>query len=142
MAPTVILSVTQTARAMVAQWGMSEKLGSILYDNDSEEVFLGRSVARSKNISEDTANLIDKEVKSIVDEAYKRCHKILQDKLEDLHKLAKGLLEYETLNYDEIKDLLNGISPNRDDLDNDTSSKHDTSPAVPKTGGSAPAPAN
>ncbi len=137
-----IKNVTQTARAMVAQWGMSEKLGSILYDNDSEEVFLGRSVARSKNISEDTANLIDKEVKSIVDEANERCKKILQDKLEDLHKLAKGLLEYETLNYDEIKDLLNGIPPNRDDFDNNTNSKPDTAPAVPKTGGSAPAPAN
>ena len=95
-----------------------------------------------KRFSEDTANQIDKEVKSIIDEASKRCKSILEAKLDDLHKLAKGLLEYETLNYEEIKDLLNGIPPNRDDFDNDTNVNPGTATSVPKTGGSAPAPAN
>ncbi len=134
--------ITSRAKQMVTQWGMSDKLGTILYDNSSQEVFLGHSVAQSKNISEDTANLIDIEVKSLVDEATSRCKKILTDKIDDLHKLAKGLLDYETLTYEEVKDLLNGISPKRDDLDNDKDSKPNKSPSVPKTGGSAAAPAS
>ena len=68
--------------------------------------------------------------------------KILTEKIDDLHKLAKGLLEYETLSYEEVKDLLNGISPKRDDLDDDKDSTPNKSPSVPKTGGSAAAPAN
>ena len=120
---------------MVCQWGMSEKLGSILYDSSSQEVFLGHSVAQSKNISEETANLIDKEVKDLVNEATERCTKILKDKINDLHTLAKGLLDYETLTYDEVKDLLNGIAPKRDDFDDSpTTSSMPPKTSVPKSG--------
>ena len=130
-----IKGVTQTARRMVTQWGMSEKLGSILYDSSSQEVFLGHSVAQSKNISEETANLIDKEVKDLVNEATERCTKILKDKIDDLHTLAKGLLDYETLTYDEVKDLLNGIAPKRDDFDDSpTTSSMPPKTSVPKSG--------
>ncbi len=137
-----IKGVTQTARRMVTQWGMSEKLGSILYDSSSQEVFLGHSVAQSKNISEETANLIDKEVKDLVNEATERCTKILKDKIDDLHTLAKGLLDYETLTYDEVKDLLNGIAPKRDDFDDSpTASSMPPKTSVPKSGdATAPQP--
>jgi cell division protease FtsH len=105
-------------------------------------VFLGHSVAQSKNVSEDTAKIIDSEVKRLVEEAKTKAKKILTDNIDQLHIIAKGLLEYETLTGDEIKDLLNGIKPSRDDLDGDIDKPTKTSPSVPKTGGSAHAPAN
>ncbi len=138
-----IQMVTNLAKKMITEWGMSEKLGRLRYNNDSEEVFLGHSVAQSKNVSDSTAKLIDEEVRFLAEEAEKNCKKILQDNLEELHIVAKGLLEYETLSGDEIKDLIKGIKPSRDEFDNnniDTPKK--TSPSVPKTGGSATAPAN
>jgi len=121
---------------------MSEKLGRLRYNNDSEEVFLGHSVAQSKNLSDSTAKLIDEEVRNLAEEAENNCKKILQENIEELHIVAKGLLEYETLSGDEIKDLIKGIKPSRDEFDNDADSPKKTSPSVPKTGGSATAPAN
>ena len=137
-----IQMVTNLARKMITEWGMSEKLGRLRYNNDSEEVFLGHSVAQSKNLSDSTANLIDEEVRFLAEEAEKNCKKILQDNIEQLHIVAKGLLEYETLTLDEMKDLIKGIPPSRDDLDDDTDTPKTTAPSVPKTGGSATAPAN
>ena len=137
-----IQMVTNLAKKMITEWGMSEKLGRLRYNNDSEEVFLGHSVAQSKNLSDSTAKLIDEEVRFLAEEAEKNCTKILQDNIEQLHIVAKGLLEYETLSGDEIKDLIKGIKPTRDDFDGDIDSTRNTSPSVPKTGGSAPAPAN
>jgi len=112
-----IQMVTNLARKMITEWGMSEKLGRLRYNNDSEEVFLGHSVAQSKNLSDATAKLIDEEIRQLADDAESDCRKILQENLEELHIVAKGLLEYETLSGDEIKDLINGISPSRDDFD-------------------------
>ena len=109
--------LTNLARKMITEWGMSEKLGNLRYNNDSEEVFLGHSVAQSKNLSDSTAKIIDDEVRFLADEADKLCRKILQDNIEELHIVAKGLLEYETLSGDEIKDLIKGIKPSRDDFD-------------------------
>ncbi len=137
-----IQMVTNLAKKMITEWGMSEKLGRLRYNNDSEEVFLGHSVAQSKNLSDSTAKLIDEEVRFLAEEAEKNCKKILQDNIEELHIVAKGLLEYETLSGDEIKDLIKGIKPSRDEFDNDMDIPHKTSPSVPKTGGSATAPAN
>ena len=129
-----IKQITSIARAMVTKLGMSDKLGTLLYDNSSEEVFLGHSVAQSKNISEETANLIDQEVKKLIDDAYSQCQKILTDKIEDLHTVAKGLIEYETLTFKEVKDLLKGIQPERDDFDDtQDSSKPPVSSSVPKS---------
>ena len=137
-----IQMVTNLAKKMITEWGMSEKLGRLRYNNDSEEVFLGHSVAQSKNVSDSTAKLIDEEVRYLAEEAEKNCKKILQDNLEELHIVAKGLLEYETLSGDEIKDLIKGIKPSRDEFDNNIDTPKKTSPSVPKTGGSATAPAN
>ncbi len=137
-----IQMVTNLSKKMVTEWGMSEKLGRLRYNNDSEEVFLGHSVAQSKNLSDSTAKLIDEEVRNLAEEAENDCRKILQDNIDELHIVAKGLLEYETLSGDEIKDLIKGIKPSRDEFDNDLDSPKNTAPSVPKTGGSSPAPAN
>ena len=130
------------AKKMITEWGMSEKLGRLRYNSDSEEVFLGHSVAQSKNLSDSTAKLIDEEVRFLAEEAEKNCKKILQDNIEELHIVAKGLLEYETLSGEEIKDLIKGIKPKEMILT--TMIKHSKKPAtsVPKTGGSTTAPAN
>ncbi len=137
-----IQMVTNLSKKMITEWGMSEKLGRLRYNSDSEEVFLGHSVAQSKNLSDSTAKLIDEEVRSLAEEAENNCRKILQDNIEELHIVAKGLLEYETLSGDEIKDLIKGIKPNRDDFDNDVKTPNKPATSVPKTGGSATAPAN
>ena len=129
-----IQMVTNLAKRMVTEWGMSEKLGRLRYNNDSEEIFLGHSVAQTKNNSDATAKIIDDEIRYLADEAEKNCKKILQDNLEQLHIVAKGLLEYETLSGDEINDLIKGIKPNRDDFDNDTAPESTIKPSVPKTG--------
>ena len=106
--------VTKMAKNMVTRWGMSEVMGPISYQENEEEVFLGRSVARTQNVSEETAKKIDAEVRKIVDSGYSRAKKILTEKLEDLHKISKALLVYETLNGDEIRDLIyRNIQPSR-----------------------------
>ncbi len=136
-----IQMVTNLARKMITEWGMSEKLGNLRYNNDSEEVFLGHSVAQSKNLSDSTAKIIDDEVRFLAEEADKLCRKILQDNIEELHIVAKGLLEFETLSGDEIKDLIKGIKPSRDDFDDTTSATSTTHTSVPKSGGTtAPQP--
>ena len=137
-----IQQATDLARKMITEFGFSDKLGFIRYSSNQEEVFLGHSVAQSKNVSDDTAKIIDSEVKRLVEEAKTKAKKILTDNIDQLHIIAKGLLEYETLTGDEIKDLLNGIKPSRDDFDGEIDKPTKTSPSVPKTGGSAPAPAN
>ncbi|MEK9742147.1 MAG: cell division protein FtsH, partial [Pelagibacteraceae bacterium] len=115
--------VTKMAKNMVTRWGMSDLMGPVAYQENEEEVFLGRSVARTQNVSEETAKKIDAEVRKIVDAGYNRAKKILTDKLDDLHKISKALLEYETLNGDEIRDLIfKNIYPNRGVNKNDDSS--------------------
>jgi len=132
-----ISMATKMAKAMVTRWGMSDKLGPLAYAENEEEVFLGHSVARHQNMSEDTQRLIDAEVRRIVDEGYDTAKKILTDDIDELHIIAKGLLEYETLSGDEIKGLLKGVSPVRDMDDN---VKPDSGPisSVPKTGPGRP----
>ena len=108
---------TKLARAMITQWGYSKELGMVSYGDNQEEVFLGHSVARTQNVSEETARKIDSEIKRLVDDGYKTARTILTKKKKDLEALAQGLLEYETLSGDEITDLLNGKPPSRDDDD-------------------------
>ena len=106
--------VTRMAKNMVTKYGMSSELGTIAYGENEEEVFLGRSVTKQQNMSEETANKIDAEVKKIVDKGYERARKVLSEKIDDLHKIAKALLVYETLSGDEIRDLiLKDIKPTR-----------------------------
>ena len=106
--------VTKMAKNMVTKYGMSSELGTIAYGENEEEVFLGRSVTKQQNMSEETAKKIDAEVKKVVDKGYERARKILTEKIDDLHKIAKALLVYETLSGDEIRDLiLKNIKPTR-----------------------------
>jgi cell division protease FtsH len=121
-----IEQATRLARAMVTRWGFSEELGVVSYGENQDEVFLGHSVARQQNVSEATAQVIDREVRRLVQESYDEARRILKNRLEDLHTLAKALLEYETLSGDEIVAALKGIAPNREDVD----LKRPTGPAV------------
>ncbi|MBL4612261.1 MAG: ATP-dependent zinc metalloprotease FtsH, partial [Emcibacter sp.] len=91
-----IAMATKLARSMVTKWGMSEKLGMLQYGDNQEEVFLGHSVARSHDISDETARIIDEEVRRFVDESYERAKKICTDHRDILDKLGNALLEYET----------------------------------------------
>ena len=125
-----IQQATKLARAMVTQWGFSDKLGRVAYGENQEEVFLGHSVARTQNVSEETAEIIDAEVRRLIDEAYAEATRILTKKKKDWITLAEGLLEYETLSGDEIKALLAGNKPSRDQ-GNDTPSRGS---GVPKAG--------
>lgn len=117
-----IRMATEIARRMVTEWGMSEKLGPLRYAGDQEEVFLGHSVSQTKNMSDETAGIVDSEIRRIVEEAYARATKTLTDKMADLHTLAKALLEYELLSGDEIKALLRGEAILRDNDDDAASS--------------------
>ncbi|MDZ4062090.1 MAG: ATP-dependent zinc metalloprotease FtsH [Brevundimonas sp.] len=111
-----IQQASKLARRMVTQWGFSDILGTVAYGENEQEVFLGHSVARSQNVSEETARIIDSEVKRIVGAGWDEARQILTDKAADLETLAQALLEYETLSGQEIKDLLEkGIAPNRDE---------------------------
>ncbi|WP_047684404.1 MULTISPECIES: ATP-dependent zinc metalloprotease FtsH [Xenorhabdus] len=98
---------TSIARNMVTQWGFSEKLGPLLYAEEEGEVFLGRSVAKAKHMSEDTARLIDQEVKVIIDRNYQRARQILMDNLDILHSMKDALMKYETIDAPQIDDLMN-----------------------------------
>ena len=99
---------------MVTKYGMSNELGPLSYGENEDEVFLGRSITRQQHMSEDTAKKVDAEVKKIIDKGYQKAKKIITEKLDDLHKLAKALLIYETLSGEEIKDLiLKNIQPKR-----------------------------
>ena len=122
-----IQMATKLAKDMVTKFGMSNELGPLSYGENEEEVFLGRSITRHQQMSEDTAKKIDTEIKKIIDEGYKRAKKILTEKIDDLHKLAKALLVYETLTGSEIEDLIykNIYPANKEDLkveDNDQGS--------------------
>ena len=111
-----IQQASKLARRMVTQWGFSDILGTVAYGENEQEVFLGHSVARSQNVSEETARIIDSEVKRIVGAGWDEARQILTDKAADLETLAQALLEYETLSGQEIKDLLEkGVAPNRDE---------------------------
>ncbi len=103
-----INAATNLARAMVTEWGMSDILGPIRYSENSNEVFLGRSVTQNQNMSEETARLVDAEIKRLVTDGYEEAKKILTKHKKDWETLALALMEYETLTGDEIKDVLDG----------------------------------
>jgi cell division protease FtsH len=103
-----IKMATDQARRMITEWGMSESLGMIAYGDNSQELFLGHSVTQNKQISEHTAQEIDREIKAVIDTAYAKAKAVLTEHLDELHRLARGLLEYETLTGDEIRTVLRG----------------------------------
>ncbi|MDO1559581.1 ATP-dependent zinc metalloprotease FtsH [Brevundimonas sp. 2R-24] len=128
-----IKAATDLARAMVTRWGFSDKLGYVAYGDNQDEVFLGHSVARTQNVSEETARIIDAEVKRLVGEGHDEARRILTERRDDLETLAKALLEYETLSGDEIRDLLEkGLPPNRDVTDAPSSGPSVAVPITPK----------
>jgi len=103
-----IAAATNLARSMVTEWGMSDALGPIYYAENSGEVFLGRSLVQSKNLSDETSRLVDMEIKRLVTESYAEAKKILTENDSELETLAQALMEYETLTGDEIKAVLAG----------------------------------
>ncbi len=122
---------------MVTRWGLSEKLGTIAYGENQEEVFLGYSVSRQQNISEETVQKIDAEIRRFVEEGYAEATKILTERRAELELLAKGLLEFETLSGDEIKDLLAGKPPVREGVSEPAAPR---TSAVPSSGKPRPRP--
>jgi cell division protease FtsH len=97
------------------EYGMSERLGWLRYRDNQEEVFLGHSVSRNQHVSEETAQLIDQEVRRLIEEAEGTARKVLTDNLHELHRLAEALLEYETLTGEESKKAIRGEDIGRDD---------------------------
>lgn len=135
--PTMdIQMATGLARAMVMEWGMSDKLGRVRYRSNEQEVFLGHSVAQSTNISEETAKLIDDEVRKLVEDGENEARRILTEKRADWEKIAEALLEFETLTGEEITDLLAGKRPNRESVIDPTP----RASAVPPAGKPRPRP--
>ena len=130
-----IQQATNMARAMVMEYGMSDKLGRLRYKQNQDEVFLGHSVAQQQNMSEETARLIDSEVRGIVEVAENKARKILNEHIDQLHLLARALLEYETLSGKEVDDLLNGRPLSRD-MGDDTPPTRGS--AIPKAGTARP----
>jgi cell division protease FtsH len=132
-----IEQATRLARMMVTRWGFSEELGAVAYGENQDEVFLGMSVARQQNVSEATAQKIDGEIRRLVEAGHQEARVILEAKRADLETLAKGLLEFETLTGDEIKDLLAGKRPVRESIIEPSTPR---SSAVPPAGKPRPRP--
>jgi cell division protease FtsH len=129
-----IQQATRMARAMITEYGMSSKLGWLRYRENQDEVFLGHSVARTQSVSEDTARQIDQETRLLIEEAENTARTVLTKHLDDLHVLAKALLEYETLAGDEINALLRGEEIRTDVGEPKSTSGDRSSSTVPQTG--------
>jgi cell division protease FtsH len=109
-----IKQATNIARRMVTEWGFSDKLGPLRYSENEEEVFLGHSVTQRKNISDATAAIIDQEIRRIVEDGESKAREIIVSHMDELHALAKGLLEFETLSVEEVKRIIKGEKIVRD----------------------------
>ncbi len=142
-----ILQATQKARSMVVEWGMSDVLGPLRYSENEEDVFLGRSVTQRKSMSDETAKLIDIEIRNLIDEAENHARKILKKHIKHLHNLAKCLLEFETLSGEDVDQLIKKGKLKNKDSQNKKSSGIKTSLPVDdnkkkgKIGGLNPKPA-
>ena len=143
-----IQMATAIARRMVTEWGMSDKLGPLKYAEDSEEVFLGYSVSRQKTMSDATSELVDAEIRRIVDAAHEKARSLLTEYNQQLHDVANALLEYETLSGDDINQLIaGGVIDRSDNHDGDIPAKPKSSPVSgarkkkqPPAADAAPAP--
>jgi len=134
-----IQQATAMARRMVTEYGMSEKLGRVRYGDNEQELFLGHSVTQTRGVSEATAQLIDNEVRRLIEEAEATARRILVEHIDELHRLSQALLEYETLSGDEIRGLLRGEAIVRQDPD-DTPATPPAAPARPAAGRRASVP--
>ena len=106
-----IKRATEIARSMVTKWGLSEKLGPLMYGEEEEEVFLGRSVTQHKNVSDETAHTIDEEVRGFIERNYSRAQDILTEHIDKLHLMAEALMKYETIDSDQIDEIMSGNKP-------------------------------
>ena len=129
-----IQQATGLARKMVTEWGMSDKLGPLLYDANDEEVFLGHSVTQHKNVSDATAELIDQEIRNFIEEAEAKAREILTGHIDQLHAIAGALLEYETLGAADVEGLLRGEGVVRNLDDESPSSSSGKRASVPSSG--------
>jgi cell division protease FtsH len=142
-----IKQATDITRRMITEWGMSDKLGMIAYGDNGQEVFLGHSVTQQKSVSEATARDIDAEIKLVIDHAYSEAKRILIERIDDLKAIANGLLEYETLSGDEIRQVMQGEKIIRKVVDEPAPDNRRASvptsqkPDKPKAGGLGPLPA-
>jgi cell division protease FtsH len=102
---------TNLSRSMVTRWGLSDRLGPLAYSEEEGEVFLGRSVTKHKMVSEETAHLIDEEIRSIIDRNYERSERILRENIDKLHVMADALMKYETIDRLQIDDIMEGRDP-------------------------------
>jgi len=126
---------TSIARNMVTQWGFSEKLGPLLYAEEECEVFLGRSVAKAKHMSDETARIIDQEVKSLIERNYARARSLLMENMDILHSMKNALMKYETIDAPQIDDLMN-----RQDVRPPAGWDDSNKVNIPETGGTPKAP--
>jgi len=135
-----IQRATEIARNMVTKWGLSEKLGPLTYMEEEGEIFLGRSVAQNKHVSDETAHIIDEEIRVIIDRNYKRAEKILIDHRNTLDSMTDALMKYETIDRDQIDDIMAGKEPRPpadwDDSDQSTNKPTDTGMKAAKDSGS------
>ena len=124
---------TEIAKNMVTKWGLSEKMGPMSYSDEDGEVFLGHSVTQHKTMSDDTAKDIDSEVRSLINKSYEKATKMIKDNMDKLHAMTEALMIYETIDKEQIDDIMAGIKPrppkgwdddNKDDNDK-TSSKNE-----------------
>ncbi len=140
-----IQRATEIARNMVTKWGLSEKLGPLTYSEEEGEVFLGHSVTQHKMVSDETAHIIDEEIRFVIDRNYKRAEKILAENKDRLLSMAEALIKYETIDAEQIKDIMAGKEPRppEDWSDGDPeppvnkAEKDDEKPASGKIGGPA-----
>ena len=129
---------TEIARNMVTKWGLSEKLGPLTYSEDEGEVFLGRSVTQHKQVSDITVKAIDDEVRQIIDRSYGDASKIIKTNINRLHKMAEALIKYETLDENQINDVMNDKEPRPpEDWDQNDDSSDDDDKKDTKLGGHA-----
>jgi cell division protease FtsH len=125
---------TEIARNMVTKWGLSDRLGPLTYSEDEGEVFLGRSVTQHKQVSDETAHTIDKEVRTIIDANYAHAEEILKENIDKLHAMAKALVKYETIDAEQIKDIMDGKEPRPPkDWDDSPDSSADADPKEPQS---------
>jgi len=102
---------TEVARNMVTKWGLSDRLGPLTYSEESGEVFLGRQVTQTKQVSDETAHAIDEEVRRVIETNYNRAKRILEEQLDKLHAMAEALIKYETIDDAQIKEIMDGKPP-------------------------------
>jgi cell division protease FtsH len=102
---------TEIARKMVTRWGLSEKMGPLAYTEEDGEVFLGKSMTQTKHVSDDTANAIDREIRTIIEQNYACAKKIIEDNLSKLHAMAEALIKYETIDAEQISRIMQGLEP-------------------------------